>query len=163
MAKKASKNNKTKQSKYDPRFVLCHPSTWIAAVLGLALLVVYGLSMYGFGHIKTVNKLEASELAVFGHLATMYVKDMEFESNGQPTIKQATGYGVSDEDDVLYVTFDFVPYAVENNNRIPQGDIRHGIIYFQWDAERNTYGHAFGYYDDASYHPDGTYVRLESQ
>lgn len=163
MAKKASKPTKTKKQtiKYDPKPILYHPSTWIAAVLLLALLVVYGLSMYGLKHPSSLTKLESSELATFGHLAKMYVKDMEFDVNGQPTIKQATGYGVSDEDDVLYVTFDFVPYVVEDNNRIPQGDMRHGVMYFQWDPERNTYGHAFSYHDDASYHPEGTYVKFE--
>ena len=162
MVKKASKTTKTKkQTPYDPKPILRHPSTWIAAVLLFALLFVYGLSMYGLKHSTVLTKLDSAELATFSHLAKMYIKDMEFDVNGQPTTKQATGYGVSDQDDVLYVTFDFVPYVVEDNNRIPQGEMRHGIIYFQWDAERNTYGHAFGYYDDASYHPDGTYVKFE--
>ena len=164
MPKKSSrtKNETAKTtSKYNPKDILCHPSTWIAAVLLLALLVIYGISMYGLRHSTMLTKLDSAELATFSHLAKMYVEEMEFESNGQPTIKQATGYGVSDEDNVLYVTFDFAPYVVEDNNRIPQGDLRHGIIYFQWDPERNTYGHAFGYYDDASYHPAGTYVKFE--
>lgn len=163
MTKKIAKNPKSKQaqSKYDPKSILCHPSTWIAAVLLCALLVIYGISMYGFKNIGKKTELESAELATFSHLAKMYVKDMEFDIDDQPTIKQATGYGVSDEDGVLYVTFDFIPYTVENNNRIPQGDMRHGIMYFQWDPERGNYGHAFSYHDDASYHPEGTYVRFE--
>ena len=163
MAKQASKSTKTKKqvAKYDPKPILCHPSTWIAAILLFALLVVYGVSMYGLKTLEQNTKLETAELATFSHIIKSYVNDMEFTSNDQPTIKQATGYGISDEDGVLYATFDFVPYIVEDNNRIPQGDMRHGIIYFQWDPERNTYGHAFSYHDDASYHPEGTYVKFE--
>lgn len=158
MAKKSTRNTKTK---YDPRPVLCHPSTWLAAALLLALLVMYGVSMYGFKTLGQQTKLESAELATFSHIVKSYINDMEFTVNDSPTIKQATGYGVSDEDGVLYATFDFVPYVVEDNNRVPQGDIRHGIIYFQWDPERSTYGHAFSYHDDASYHPEGTYVKFE--
>ena len=121
MAKKSSKTTKTqKQIPYDPKPILRHPSTWIAAVLLFALLFIYGLSMYGLKHSATLTKLDSAELATFSHLAKMYIKDMEFDVNGQPTTKQATGYGVSDQDDVLYVTFDFVPYVVEDNNRIPK-------------------------------------------
>ena len=163
MTKTASKPKKSKkQTKYDPRPILCHPSTWIAAVLLLALLIIYGVSMYGFRTLEKKTKLESSELATFSHLVKSYINDMEFTSGDQPTIKQATGYGVSDEDDVLYVTFDFIPYAVEDGNQIPQGDMRHGIIYFKWDPERNTYGHAFSYHDDASYHPEGTYIKFDN-
>ena len=158
---RSAKSTKNKAIKYDPRPILCHPSTWIAAVLGLALLVVSGLSVYALNQSHIPSKLESSELNIFDHLAKMYIHDMEFEVNDQPTIKQATGYGVSDEDDVLYITFDFVPYTVEDNNRVPQGDMRHGIIYFKWDPNQNTYGHAFSYHDDASYHPEGTYVEFE--
>lgn len=163
-AHKAKVNKKTQ--KYDPKPILCHPSTWIAAVLLLALLVIYGVSIYGFKTIGQRTKLESAELATFGHLAKMYIKDMEFTvgDNNQPVIKQATGYGVSDEDGVLYITFDYAPYPEESSNfNYEDLNMRHAIIYFQWDAERNTYGHAFGYYDDASYHPEGTYVKFEDK
>ena len=159
---KAKQSTKTKKAKTiaEEKSVLKRPTTWIMAALLFALLFIYGLSMYGFKVLEQKTKLESAELATFGHLAKMYIKDMEFDVNDQPTIKQATGYGISDEDGVLYVTFDFAPYTVEDNNIIPQGEMRHAIIYFQKDTERGTYGHAFGYYDDASYHPEGTYVKF---
>lgn len=152
-----------KHQKYDPRPILCHPSTWIAAILFLALLVMYGVSIYGFEALDTKTRLESAELATFEHIAKMYIKDMDFEVNDQPTIRQATGYGVSDEDNTLYISFDFAPYPTGKSINFNYDDIdfRHAIIYFQWDSERNTYGHAFGYYDDASYHPDGIYIKFD--
>ena len=162
-AKKPIKKTAKKTTGYDPKYILCHPSTWIAAVLALALFVTYGLSMYGFNHIEPKTRLESSELAVFEHLAKMYIKDMDFTINGdQPTFKQATGYGFSNEDGAFYITFDFAPYPTESPTTFSHDDLdfRHGIIYFQLDDERHTYGHAFSYHDDASYHPDGTFVRI---
>lgn len=159
--KTKAKTNK-KLVKNEAKSILHHPSTWIAAVLLLALLVIYGLSMFGLNVAEKKTKLESAELATFGHIAEMYIKDMEFYTNyDQPTIKKATGYGVSDEDGALYITFDYATYPEEHNYSYEDLDMRHAIIYFQRDDERNTYGHAFGYYDDASYHPDGTYVKLE--
>ena len=115
--------------------------------------------MYGFKTLES-NNLDTAKLTVFDHIAKQYINDMEFTVADQPTIKQATGYGVSDEDGVFYITFDFAPYSVEDNNRVTDGDLRHAIIYFWEDAERGTYSHAFSYHDDASYHPDGTYVEF---
>ncbi len=155
--KKTTKSKKI--SKYDSRSILCRPSTWIAAILALALLVVYGVSMYGFKTLES-NNLNSAKLTVFDHITKQYINDMEFTVADQPTIKQATGYGVSDEDGVFYITFDFAPYSVEDNNRVTDGDFRHAIIYFWKDAERGTYSHAFSYHDDASYHPDGTYIKF---
>ena len=159
-AKQSTRAKKPNKPIIDERSVLKRPTTWVMAVLLFALLFVSGLSIYGLKTIGQVNRLESAELTVFPHIAKMYIKDMEFEYQDQPTIKRATGYGVSDEDGVLYITFDFAPYTVEDNNRVP-GDYHHAIIYFQKDDERKTYGHAFSYHEDASYHPDGLYVRFE--
>jgi hypothetical protein len=164
MPKKTIKPKKTKKSCVydDPRSVFCRPSTWLVAVLALALFVIYGISMYGFKTLGKRTSLETAELRTFGHIAKTYIKDMEFEVSDQPTIKEATGYGVSDEDGVLYITFDFAVYPTSGTSYSSLEDLnpRHGIIYFQYDAERGTYGHAFSYHDDASYHPDGTYVKF---
>lgn len=164
MPKKATKSKKTKKncSYDDPRSVFCRPSTWIVAVLMLALFVIYGISMYGFKALGKRTSLETAELATFEHIAKSYIREMDFEVGDQQVVKEATGYGVSDEDGVLYVTFDFAPYPNngESFSGVEELNPRHGIIYFQWDAERNTYGHAYSYHDDADYHPDGTYVKI---
>lgn len=158
MTKKSTKT-KSKAKYCDPRPVLCRPSTWVIALLMLALLVVYGVAMYGLKHIETKTDLDIAKLAVFDDLAEGYIRNMESPIHDQPTIKQITGYGVSDEDGAFYITFDFVPYTVEDNNRVPAGEPRHAIIYFWKDAERGTYSHAFSYHDD-DYHPAGTYIQL---
>ena len=140
----------------------CHPSTWLIAILALALLAVCGISAYGFEKLSSKTDIESAKLAVFDHLADSYISDMDFTVNyDQPTVTQATGYGVSDEDGVFYITFDFAPYPAEDApiTSIEDIDLRHGIIYFQWDPERNTYGHAFSYHDD-DYHPSGVYYEL---
>ena len=158
---------KSKKTKYDPKYVLCHPSTWIAAALLLALLVIYGVSMYGFKSIEKRTELESAKLATFDHLARTYIEEMDFTvgEDNQQVIKKATGYGVSDEDGVFYIAFDFAPHPTHDVVISSFDDLnpRHAIIYFWRDDERNTYSHAFGYYDDASYHPSGTYVKLEDE
>jgi len=165
MVKKKStaktKKTNSKTAKYDPKYVLCHPSTWIAAILALALLVTYGVSMYGFDHIQPKTSFESSQLAVFDELATSFIRDMDISDAKQ--YKQITGYGVSDEDGVFYITFDFadLPTNGQTITSMDDLDFKHGIIYFWPDEERGTYSHAFSYHDDASYRPGGTYVKLE--
>ena len=153
--KKTTKTTKAKKE----TSIFKRPTTWVIAVLIFTLVFVSGLSVYALKSKAASDRLEAAELEVFSHLAESYVREMEYEYQDQPTVKQITGYGISDEDGVLYVTFDYAPYTVEDNNRIP-GEIQHGIMYFWKDAERNTYSHAFSHHDDASYHPAGTYIRL---
>ena len=162
MKAKSKKSIKTRKSKtpQEEKSILRRPTTWVMATLLFLLLFVSGISLYGFKALGPSNKLEKAELAVFPHIAKMYIKDMEFTIGEQETIKQATGYGISDEDNVLYITFDFAPYPTERNYQMSELNMRHAIVYFQWDAERNTYGHAFSYHDDASYHPDGLYVKI---
>ena len=153
--KKTTKTTKAKKE----TSIFKRPTTGVIAVLIFTLVFVSGLSVYALKSKVASDRLEAAELEVFSHLAESYVREMEYEYQDQPTTQQITGYGVSDEDGVLYVTFDYAPYTVEDNNRIP-GEIQHGIMYFWKDAEHNTYGHAFSHHDDASYHPAGTYIRL---
>ena len=137
------------------------PSVGIIFTLTIALFVAITISVVALSSLRAAStELNQAKLAVFDHLAESYIRDMEYTANDKPTINQITGYGISDEDGVLYFTFDFVPYDVVDYNRVPDGDMRHGIIYFWEDKEHNTYGHAFSYHDDASYHPAGTYVRL---
>ncbi len=159
-AKGTTKGRKTTKNteKYDARRVLCRPSTWIVAVLALALLVIYGVSMYGFTHITPQTSLDAARLAVFDHLISDYIDAEEINAD-KPTVNEATGYGISDEDGVFYVTFDYATYT-PGENQMPQfDDLKHGIMYFWKDAKRGTYSHAFSYHDDY-YHPSGTYVEI---
>ena len=156
--KRTTKKAKTTKTKKETS-IFKRPTTWAIAALVFALVFVSGLSLHALKSKVASNRLEAAELEVFSHLAESYIREMEYEYQEQPTMQQITGYGVSDEDGVLYITFDYAPYTVEDNNRIP-GEVQHGIMYFWKDAEHNTYGHAFSHHDDASYHPAGTYIRL---
>jgi len=158
MPKKISKSKKaTKKVGSCSKF--CQPSTWLIAILAIAFMVVACIATYA-ARISKPTALDLAKLETFDHISESYIRDMEFTSADQPTMKSITGYGVSDEDGVFYITFDFVPYSVENNNRVPESEPRHAIIYFWKDAERGTYSHAFSYHDDANYHPNGTYVDL---
>lgn len=160
MAKKPNKSKSKSKVKYDPRYILCHPSTWIAAVLALALLVIYGVAMYGFNHIEPKSGLDIAKLEVFDHVINEYVESLEI-TNDKPTINEVTGYGISDEDGVFYVTFDFVAYEFDEG-QVPNyhyDEPRHGILYFWKDDQHRTYSHAFSYHDDY-YHPGGIYVEI---
>ncbi|MBR2709424.1 hypothetical protein IKE98_03820 [Candidatus Saccharibacteria bacterium] len=130
----------------------------IALIVAITVSVVTTQTLKSLGGIVGVSKIE-----VFDHIADNYIESMDFTvgEDNQPTTKNMTGYGVSDEDGVFYITFDFTPYTVESNNRVPDGETRHAIIYFWKDEERGTYSHAFSYHDDASYHPDGAYVKID--
>ena len=138
------------------------PSFGIIVTLAIALVIAITVSVVSINQLKRFNnELSSEKLELFDHLATSYITDMEYTANEKPTMKQMTGYGVSNEDGVFYITFDFVPYDVVDNNRVPDGEVRHGIMYFWEDKDHNTYSHAFSYHDDASYHPDGTYVTMK--
>ena len=115
MKKKAKKT-----AKYDPCHILCHPSTWIAAVLLLALLVVYGVSMYGFRAIGPKTELEAAKLAVIDDVLRDYIERYEVVDSG--SYQQMTGYGISDEDNVFYVTFDYRAFSYHDDNYHPGGE-----------------------------------------
>ena len=138
------------------------PSFGIVITLAVALIIAIIVSVVSINQLRRFNnELSSEKLDLFNHLATSYITDMEYTVNDKPTMKQLTGYGTSNEDGVFYMTFDFVPYDIVDNNRVPDGEVRHGIIYFWEDKDNNTYSHAFSYHDDASYHPDGTYVKIE--
>lgn len=141
---------KTKKTKYDPKYILCHPSTWIAAALLLALLVIYGVSMYGFKAIESKTGLESAKLAVVDDILRDYIEQYEIIDSG--SYQQMTGYGISDEDNVFYVTFDYVRFDDESRT------VKHGIMYFWPSEEDGEYSRAFSYHDDY-YHPGGEYVK----
>lgn len=160
---------KNVKSKNPQKYNVCkeairHPSTWLIIILSVALLAICGISAYGFHRFNISNNtnIETAKLEVFDHIAESYIRDMDFTVNyGQPAIKQITGYGISDEDGVFYITFIFAPQPEEGTtiSSIDDLSFRHGIIYFWEDAERGTYSHAFSYHDD-DYHPGGEYHSL---
>lgn len=142
MVKKATKKSTIPQG--------ISPSVGIIIVLAVALFASIVINVVSVTQLKA--NLALDKVAIFDHLAKSYIREMDFQVNDQPAYTQITGYGVSDEDGVFYITFDF---AVQSDEAP-----RHGIIYFQWDAEHGSYGHAFSYHDD-DYHPGGKYVKLE--
>ena len=147
MAKKIRKKSTASQG--------IRPSVGIIMTLAVALIISIVINGVFIAQLKTnESNLTSEKVAIFDHLAESYIRDMDFTVNEQPTYTKITGYGVSDENGVFYITFDF---ATE-----PTGTPRHGIIYFEWDAEHGSYGHAFSYHDNA-YHPGGIYYRFELQ
>ncbi len=164
MAKKNTKPKSKKTTSVSKGSQGIRPSIGVIFVLIIALIVAITISVCTIQNLKSINSgITGSKLEVFDHIADSYIENMDFTvgEDNQPATKTMTGYGVSDEDGVFYITFDFTPYTVENYNRVPDGNPRHAIIYFWKDAERGTYSHAYSYHDDASYHPDGVYVKVE--
>lgn len=161
MAKKAQKT-KSKKTASNTASQGIRPSIGVILVLIIALIVTITISACTVQNLKYLKSdIASSQLEVFDHLADSYIREMEYTADDKPTIRTMTGYGVSDEDGVFYITFDFTPYTIENHNIVPEGNPRHAIMYFWEDAERGTYSHAFSYHDDASYHPEGVYVKIE--
>lgn len=152
------KNSSQRNKSIDTKHVLCRPSTWTVAVLALALLVVCGISAYGISRFTPQGKLDAAKLAVFDNLIKDHIRDQKINDD-KSTVNEATGYGISDEDGVFYVTFDYVEYDSDESQMPQFGDLKHGIMYFWKDAERGTYSHAFSYHDDY-YHPEGVYTEI---
>ena len=128
------------------------PSVGIIITLSIVLVISIILNVVSVTQIKNnESNLVSDKVAIFNHLAESYIREMDFTTNDQPVYTQMTGYGVSDENGVFYITFDFATQ--------PDETPRHGILYFQWDEEHGSYGHAFSYHDD-NYHPGGVYYSL---
>lgn len=155
---KRKKMPKEKNCQYSVKSALCHPSIWLIAVLGVALIVICGISAYGIARLTPQGQLNTAKLAIFDNLIEEHVKNQEISSD-KSTVSEATGYGISDEDGVFYVTFDYANYDT-GEDQMPQfGELKHGIMYFWEDKERGTYSNAFSYHDDY-YHPGGVYVEI---
>ena len=128
------------------------PSVGIIRTLSVVFVISIILNVVSVTQIKNnESNLVSDKVAIFNHLAESYIREMDFTTNDQPVYTQMTGYGVSDENGVFYITFDFATQ--------PDETPRHGILYFQWDEEHGSYGHAFSYHDD-NYHPGGVYYSL---
>ncbi len=162
MAKKNTKPKSKKTTSVSKGSQGIRPSIGVILVLIIALIVTITISVCTIQNLKSINSgITSSKLEVFDHLADSYIHDMEYTvgEDNQPTIKEMTGYGVSNEDGAFYITFDFAPATQD----LASGEARHAIVYFWKDAEHGTYSHAYSYHDDASYHPEGIYVRVEEQ
>ena len=165
MVNKSSKTKSKKSQQCDicNKPVLCHPSTWLVAVLAIAFIAVVCAGAYVVKSYSPKSQLDSARLAVFNDLASGYIAGQDVTDNGIDEVYQMTGYGISDEDGTFYITFDFVDPAdvtiSEDGSSAVVANVRHGIMYFWKDAERGTYSHAYSYHDD-NYHPAGTYVRL---
>ena len=146
-----SKNIKAKKS------VLRRPSTWIVSVLALALIVVSGLLCRS---LNTTNEMDVARLEHFDHFANVYIDSLKI--NGERDTKNyITGYGISDEDGVFYVTFDYFYVDEVEDRGVTKDDMKHAIIYLWPSNKKGYYSQAFGYYED-SYRPSGKYVKVDS-
>lgn len=128
---------------------------WIVSLaLFIALIAVTGI---GAGKImkmernyKAETKLAEAKLQIVDDLMESYIREYEIVESG--SVREVTGYGISDEDDVFYITFDFI------RNDTTELKVEHGIMYF-WPSEYGGYSHAYSYHDD-DYHPGGEYVKI---
>ncbi len=162
---KAKKSNSCKNTQNIYKSAFCHPSTWLIVILAIALVAVCGVAASGFQTLGSSSRIDSAKLAVFNDLAETYIRENDVTDNGISENYQMTGYGISDEDGVFYITFDFADpdtanvTADENGNLVIE-NARHGVMYF-WSSNDSTsnYSHAFSYHDD-TYHPSGEYYKL---
>ena len=160
---KKSKSRKNTQNIYKSAF--CHPSTWLIVILAVALVAVCSVAASGFQTLGSSSRIDSAKLAVFNDLAETYIRENDVTDNGISEIYQMTGYGISDEDGVFYITFDFADPTTTNITISESGTpilsgARHGIMYF-WPSENSTSGfsHAYSYHDD-DYRPSGEYYKI---
>ena len=163
MPKKSTKTTKKSRTTKAPKrpaepSVLRRPTTWVMATLLLIVFVVCGLSIYALKNVEPKTALNAAKLAVFDDLTSEYIRNFEVNSE-KPSVNEVTGYGISDEDGVFYVTFDYAYYDVGEDQMPKYDDLHHAILYFWKDKERGTYSHALSYHDDY-YHPGGIYTEV---
>lgn len=156
---KKSRTTKALKRPAEPS-VLHRPTTWIMATLLLLVFVVCGISIYALKNVEPKTALSSAKLAVFDDLASEYIRDFEINSE-RPSVNEVTGYGISDEDGVFYITLDFTYYDIDESQtpKYQYTGLRHAIMYFWKDKERGTYSHAMSYHDDY-YHPGGVYTEV---
>ncbi len=133
---------------------------WIIGLLFIALIVVTTLGAISIKKLESEARtdLDIARLAVFDDIAAEFIRNQDIRSD--KTVQEMTGYGISDEDGVFYITFNYYTFNDDDSVNL----VAHpAIIYFWKDAERGTYSHAFSYPDDPSYHPDGIYVEKKGE
>ena len=143
----------------------CKTMAWINVVLSVILLCGAGFSIWKILSLESQvpSNIEAAKLEIVDDVLESYFNEFDLVEGG--SINQVTGYGISDEDGVFYVTFDFIrhddfPDDAKETSDLSSVPIRHGIMYF-WPSEHGGFSHAYSYHDD-DYRPGGEYVRLEN-
>lgn len=158
--KKSKQKTATKsQATKEPSVFKMH-SFWIVTLLFAALAIVTVLGVITIKKLESERRtdMDIARLEVFDDVAADFVRNLEVRDSVQ-TFQEMTGYGISDEDGVFYITFN---YYISNDDGSVNPTAHPAIIYFWKDAERGTYSHAFSYPDDPSYHPDGLYIEKSS-
>ena len=132
-------------------------SPWIIGLLLITLIIVTILGTIGINNLEanTRTKLDIARLEVFDDIARSYISEYGIREPEQ-THQEMTGYGISNEDGVFYITFNY--YLIKDDHTVDT-TAHPAILYFWKDEERNTFSHAFSYPDDPAYHPDGIYVK----
>ena len=157
MPKKTAKSKTKTTVKSNP--IDASRAAWLIGLLLISLVIVTVLGVVSVKKLESETRtdLDIARLAVFDDIATKFIEAQEIRSD--ITAQEMTGYGISDEDDVFYITFNY--YTLNDDGSVDP--VAHpAIIYFWKDAERGTYSHAFSYPDDPSYHPDGLYIEKSS-
>ena len=139
---------------------------WMLVGFTFILLIVSLAMVIKLSKVCDVdNDLARHKVDVFEDVAGYLITELEpGESNMHRTM---TGYGISNEDDTLYVTFSYREYGdatmVEDVSAYPE---KYGVIYFWKDEKTGGYSHAFSYHSEP-YHPEGEYyektIDLESE
>ena len=149
---------KSKNKRSDKKGSFNKTIAWIIA-LGILLVVSVAMNvvlLMGCGRIGIENK----KLQVFDDLAFNYIMEHDLTDNGGSELYQMTGYGISDEDDVFYVTFKYADYS-ECESADCDVETQYGVMYFWPGDDGGTgYSHAYSYHSEP-YHPEGEYVERE--
>ena len=127
----------------------------MVTLLLIALVIVTTLGVVSIKKLESERPtdIDIAKLAVFDDIATRFIESQQIRS--EDTVQEMTGYGISDEDGVFYITFNY--YTFDEDYTVNQ-TAHPAIIYFWKDEARNTYSHAFSYPEDPTYHPAGIYI-----
>lgn len=143
----------------------CQKGLLVAVVVLIILLI---MSLIFNSLLLRENKREAindamveNKLSVFDDLAREYIMKSDLTDNGVKEYYQMTGYGISDEDDVFYITFSYADYTGCGDIAKCKVEPKYGVMYF-WPADNGVteYSHAYSYHN-SPYHPGGKYISVE--
>ena len=151
----------TKQNNKKPRKGNCGKKSLIIVVILSVLLVVSLIFNVIFLCNNSKTAIENKKLSVFNDLAYEYIYEHDLTDNDVKEWYQMTGYGISNEDNVFYITFKYADYTKCTDANCDV-DEKYGVMYF-WPSEHspNGYSHAYSYHENP-YHPDGEYVELKN-